>query len=217
MKYILLIGLFSLSHVFVFSQDKMYNSTMMVSYNNENKANRNRDNRNRGRSRDNKDSRKEKNSGFNFWFFSSKSKNSHSSSHNNYMKIFDSHAIFDFDEEIALAVSNSEVARETFQRESRLLAAQIKYYEEELMILLDEQLKGTDRSDDILETYNTLYELSYENFSMMNSHTQEITEIFKNTFDTYDIKIREKIKTATTNKEGLLDELTTRYNIFLNN
>ena len=167
------------------------------------------------------DQKPPKKSSFSFWFFSSndKDKKNNKSQHmgrrSRHMRIFDTHAIFDFDTEIEVAMANSKEKRETYLKESRLLNAQITFYEQELILLVNEHRSGMDKSQEILDVYTKLYELCYQSYEMMYVHTQEISGIFKNTYAEYDVKTREKIADSSTNPDVLVDELVTRYTTFL--
>lgn len=158
------------------------------------------------RHRKNRDRRTESNSSKFTFGFSQKS-----SEKSRHMQIFDQHAIFDFDTEISSAMTNTRDLQDAFRKDKKLLDVQIEYLERELVKLIqDHQING-NRSQEILETYTTLFNLCKQSYDLIESHTQKIQELFQETYKNYNTKIEQKIVVATQDPEILTEELIKRY------
>ena len=142
---------------------------------------------------------------FTFWF------SQKSSGNQRHMQIFDQHAIFDFDTEVASALTNTRDLQDAFRKDKNLLDVQIEYLERELVQLIqDHQING-NKSQEILETYTALFDLCIQSYNLMDNHTTKMKEIFQETYKNYNTKIQQKITTATKDPEILTEELIKRY------
>ena len=156
---------------------------------------------------DHKQHRKEtvKNYKFPFWGAPKRYKNE------KYMQIFDRYAIFDFDKEISIAVTNTKEKQDEFKKNMKLLNIQIEYLEKELVIFIQEHKIYTNRSQEILDTYIKLFDLSTESYTLMDIHTKSIQKIFQDTYQSYNIKVQKEISNAIKNPDMLTEELLKRY------
>lgn len=150
---------------------------------------------------------------FKMWFFGKET--SSRRHHNHYTKLFDTYAIFDFDKELDYSVQKTKQIQKKFATDMRYLDSDIKYLEEQLTMVLTEQTKGLSKSSEILDIYKQLYHLLQKKNSLISNHTQQITEIFNNTYSNYTDKIQHKISSAEKDPTSLVNELVNRYNMFL--
>ena len=142
---------------------------------------------------------------FTFWF------SQKSSGKQRHMQLFDQHAIFDFDTEIASALTDTRDLQDSFRKDKILLDVQIEYLERELVKLIQEHQINRNKSQEILETYTALFDLCTQSYSLMDNHTTKMKEIFQETYKNYNTKIQQKITTATKDPEILTEELIKRY------
>ena len=142
---------------------------------------------------------------FTFWF------SQKSSGNQRHMQIFDQHAIFDFDTEVASALTNTRDLQDAFRKDKMLLDVQIEYLERELVQLIQDHQTNENKSQEILETYTALFNLCIQSYNLMDNHTTKMKEIFQETYKNYNTKIQQKITTATKDPEILTEELIKRY------
>ena len=142
---------------------------------------------------------------FTFWF------SQKSSGNQRHMQIFDQHAIFDFDTEVASALTNTRDLQDAFRKDKMLLDVQIEYLERELVQLIQDHQTNENKSQEILETYTALFNLCIQSYNLMDNHTTKMKEIFQETYKNYNTKIQQKIATATKDPEILTEELIKRY------
>ncbi|MGL5955695.1 MAG: hypothetical protein ACRC0X_03715, partial [Brevinema sp.] len=178
--------------VLVIPNTLLFAQSFIQEPNMENKTDhRNRDNR---RDRDqhertDRDSKNNSKTSFSFWFSTPKQDRSH-------MKVFDTHAIFDFDKEIFIALTNTKELQYEFRKEIRLLDLQIRYLKNELIILIQDHQRGTNKSQQMVETYTQLYQLCDKRYSVLDDHTKAMQDILSATYQKYHNKIQEKLSVA---------------------
>ncbi|MGL4677488.1 MAG: hypothetical protein ACRCWI_07460 [Brevinema sp.] len=131
-----------------------------------------------------------------------------------HMKVFDTHAIFDFEEEISIALTNTKELQSEFRKEMRLIDIQINYLKNELMGLLEGHQKGTNNASQMVDTYSQLYQLCDKRYSTLDEHTKAMQDILSTTYEKYHNKIQEKLSIAKEDPDMIVTELLDRYAAF---
>ncbi len=157
-----------------------------------------------GRHRGNKNN----NTVFSFWFNSKPARK---------LIVFDRHFIFDSDTMASNTIEKTKSLQNQFRQELRLVDVQIDYLVREMEGLLDQQQKGVDNKQKILDTYTKLHHLNMQHFDMIGRHAKEIQQIFDDSFVEYNKKINQKIEQSKDNPNVILVDLAERYQLYKQN
>ncbi len=119
--------------------------------------------------------------------------------------------IMGFEKEVAAALKDSQDIQENFKQDLHIINVQLKSLSDEMIRLIQNRKKGDDNSKELIQTYTALYELCGKKHHVIKEHAAALQNIMLKTYHDYTQKIEDKLHTAQTNPEILIEEIIYNY------
>lgn len=131
-------------------------------------------------------------------------------------KIFDFVTVLQIEDEIIEATGQARILKENFVRREELLREERKLIMKELEYLLNEQKKGRNMNNAILEAYKKLYNNTSNMQTLVLEHVNTLQKQSEEIYNKYIEKTSKKIREFEQNPQQLTEKLLKLYNEVLN-